>query len=118
MLLFHGTVEPFIESIFTYGLLPPNSNDRSSGWTKALSGLGQNACVFASTSPVAGYNIYRATQPSGPYFRVNLKVQPGTTYLDTTVQAGVSYYYVVVAVADSGIESRYSNEVVAAIPWP
>jgi len=72
----------------------------------------------ASTSPVAGYNIYRATQPGGPYSRVNLKVQPGTTYLDTTVQAGVSYYYVVVAVADSGMESRYSNEVVGAIPWP
>lgn len=53
MLLFHGTVEPFIEGIFAYGLLPPNRNDRSSGWTKALSGLGQNACVFASTSPVA-----------------------------------------------------------------
>ncbi len=53
MLLFHGTAEPFLDSIFAYGLLPPNSNDRSSGWTKALSGLGQDACVFASTSPVA-----------------------------------------------------------------
>jgi fibronectin type 3 domain-containing protein len=39
-------------------------------------------------------------------------------YTDDTVQAGSSYYYVVTAINDSGIESFYSNQVQAVIPSP
>lgn len=89
MLLFHGTFEPFLESIFAYGLLPPNSNDRSSGWTKALSGLGQDACVFASTSPVAsrGGNPmafamgYRGPLPERAGYIVVIDLPPEDQYL-------------------------------------
>jgi hypothetical protein len=74
----------------------------------------------ASTSPnVAGYNVYRVTTSGGPYTtRVNSTLVPRTTYADTLVQAGQTYYYVVTAVDTSGNESGYSNQTTAAIPTP
>ena len=41
---------------------------------------------------------------------------PGTSYTDTTVQAGRSYYYVTTAVGSTGKESSHSNQVHALIP--
>jgi Abnormal spindle-like microcephaly-assoc'd, ASPM-SPD-2-Hydin len=70
----------------------------------------------ASTSTVSGYNIYRATVSGGPYTIINPSLQSGTTYTDSTVQAGQTYYYVTTAVNSSGVESAYSNQVSAAIP--
>ena len=70
----------------------------------------------ASTSAVAGYNVYRSGQSGGPYTLINTAPQPGTTYGDLSVQAGQTYYYVVTAVDSSGTESVFSNEVTAAIP--
>lgn len=72
----------------------------------------------ASTSVVVGYNIYRGTQSGGPYTLVSPSPQPGTTYADTTVQAGATYFYVVTAVNSNSQESVYSNETVANIPSP
>jgi len=40
----------------------------------------------------------------------------GLSYLDSSVQNGLTYYYVTTAVDSSGIESVYSNEVSAKIP--
>jgi fibronectin type 3 domain-containing protein len=45
-------------------------------------------------------------------------VEPTTTYTDSNVQSGMSYYYVVTAVDGSGNESTFSNEAVAGIPTP
>jgi fibronectin type 3 domain-containing protein len=42
----------------------------------------------------------------------------GTTFVDNTVQAGQTYYYVVTAVDASGNESVFSNEISATIPTP
>ncbi|HSM87617.1 MAG TPA: choice-of-anchor D domain-containing protein [Candidatus Limnocylindrales bacterium] len=72
----------------------------------------------ASTSTVAGYNVYRGSQSGGPYTLITLSPQPGTTYTDNSVQAGITYFYVVTAVDSSAQESVFSNEVVAAIPTP
>jgi len=41
-----------------------------------------------------------------------------TTYTDSTVQAGVTYFYVVTAVDSSGNESVYSNQASATVPTP
>lgn len=70
----------------------------------------------ASTSVVKGYNILRGTHAGGPYSRINPEVYPGTTYVDSKVVSGMTYYYVTRAVAPTGAESGYSNEVVAVIP--
>ncbi len=72
----------------------------------------------SSSSTVSGYNVYRGTHTGGPYSKVNSSLNSGTSYSDTSVQAGQTYYYVVTGVNSSGQESSYSNQAVAAIPTP
>jgi len=72
----------------------------------------------ASTSTVIGYNIYRGTVSGGPYTLVNPSIVAGTQYVDSTVLAGQTYYYVATAVASGNVESTYSNQVVGSVPIP
>jgi len=70
-----------------------------------------------STSTVSGYNLYRGTQSGGPYStRLNSSLLPATSYTDSNVVSGVTYYYVSTAVDSSNVESAYSNEALAQIP--
>ncbi len=69
-----------------------------------------------STSTVAGYNVYRSTQSNGTYSRLNSGLETATVFLDSTVQAGLTYYYMTTAVDSNGIESGYSNVAQAVIP--
>ena len=69
-----------------------------------------------SISVVDGYNIYRSTVSGGPYTKINATLVPQTTFADDTVQAGVTYFYVVVAVDAGGVRSQDSNETQASIP--
>ena len=71
-----------------------------------------------SSSSVIGYNIYRGTQPGGPYARISASPAAGTVYTDNNVQAGALYFYVVTAVDASAQESAFSNESSAQIPTP
>jgi fibronectin type 3 domain-containing protein len=64
-----------------------------------------------------GYNVYRGTTAGGPYSEINA-FDPNTAYVDGSVQAGSTYYYVVTAVGSTGVESAYSNQVTAVIPSP
>jgi fibronectin type 3 domain-containing protein len=68
--------------------------------------------------PVIGYNVYRGGQHGGPYNKINPVLDATTSYSDTNVNAGATYYYVVTAVDANNNESGYSNEVVAVIPSP
>ena len=72
----------------------------------------------ASTSTVAGYNIYRADQAGGPYTKINTILETGTIYTDSSVASGRSYYYIVTAIDSAGAESLPSNEAVSAVPSP
>jgi fibronectin type 3 domain-containing protein len=65
--------------------------------------------------PIQGYNIYRSVTRSGPYALVASRV-PSTTYSDSIVNSGKTYFYVVTAVDQSGSESKYSEEVSVHIP--
>jgi len=78
-----------------------------------------NLSWTASTTPNVTYNVYRATSSSGP-FTTPLNTSPisGTTYIDTSVQAGQTYYYVATAVASDGTQSADSSPVQATIPSP
>jgi fibronectin type 3 domain-containing protein len=69
-----------------------------------------------STSTVVGYNIYRGTQSGGPYSLLNSSLLSSTSYTDSSVQSGTTYYYVSTAVDSSNVESSYSNQASAAIP--
>lgn len=71
----------------------------------------------ASTSPVVGYDIYRGTQHSGPYpVKLNSSPLSSTTFTDSTVQSGVTYFYVVTAEDANHVQSDYSNEATATVP--
>jgi fibronectin type 3 domain-containing protein len=70
---------------------------------------------IASTSTVAGYNVYRSTVSGTQYAKLNSSLV-GLAYTDTTVLGGTIYYYVTTAVDASGNESAHSNEVSANIP--
>ncbi len=86
----------------------------------------QNAVAHSATvswsasqsTNVSGYNVYRATVSGGPYTKLNSSVIPLTTYTDSTVQAGQTYYYVCTSVDSSKKESGYSNQATAVIPKP
>ena len=74
--------------------------------------------VASASANVAGYNIYRASVSGGPYTQINSGLAPPTAYVDTSVQPGAAYYYVVTAVDSSSNESLPSNEAPATIPSP
>lgn len=71
----------------------------------------------ASSSTVAGYNVYRGSQSGGPYQILNSSLQ-SLAFTDSTVQSGTTYYYVVTAVDANGLESAFSTEAPAIIPTP
>jgi len=70
----------------------------------------------ASSSHVAGYNVYRSEVSGQKYQKINSSLVQGLTYADNTAQSGVTYYYVTRAVDDQGRESASSNETSVSIP--
>ena len=70
----------------------------------------------ASTSTVAGYNVYRSTVSGSGFTKLNLSLITTLTYTDTTVQNGTTYFYVAMAVDSSGNESVGSTQASATIP--
>jgi hypothetical protein len=72
----------------------------------------------SNPSGVVGYNIYRSATAGGPYTQVNAFLTHDTKYLDDSVEAGATYYYVSTAVVQSSAESKYSPETCAVIPNP
>jgi hypothetical protein len=106
------------------GTLKISSNASNPSVSVALSGTGSTVQHSvdvnwgASTSTVAGYNVYRGTVSGGPYSKINSTLITGLTYTDNTVSSGATYYYVVTAVAADGTESSFSSQVQAVIPTP
>ena len=108
------------------GQLAIQSNSSTNGTvTIGLSGTGENAshqvtltwdAPSSSTDPVAGYHVYRSTGGSSAYTLLNSSVETQTTYVDTNVQSGATYDYIVKSVDASGVESTASNEATATIP--
>lgn len=70
----------------------------------------------STTQGVIGYNVYRGVTSNGPYTKINSALDPNTSYTDSTVQGGQTYFYATTAVNQDGTESEYSNQAQAAIP--
>ena len=71
----------------------------------------------ASNSPsIAGYNVYRSTTNGGSYTQINSSLVATTSYTDTNVTAGQTYYYVTTAVDTSNNQSAYSTQAQATVP--
>jgi hypothetical protein len=74
-----------------------------------------NAALDANGNPVAGYNIYRASSPAGPYSKVNTELVTGIEFVDTEGAVGIEEaaegsgsYYAVSSVDSFGDESAQS----------
>ena len=109
----------------TTGSVSVVSNAPNTPTTIALSGTGVQLIAHtaalswtASTSVVTGYNVYRGTVTGGPYTLLNAPLVILTGYSDNTVLSGQTYFYVVTAVDANNVESAYSNETSAVIPFP
>jgi hypothetical protein len=106
------------------GSVTVTSNATNSPASVTLAGTGAQAPVAhsvtlnwtASTSAVTGYNVYRSQVSGGPYTKLNSSVDAATSYVDSTVTAGQTYFYVVTSVNSSGVESADSSEVSATVP--
>jgi fibronectin type 3 domain-containing protein len=70
----------------------------------------------ASTSIVAGYNVYRGTQMGGAYQKINASLQSLLGFTDSAISSGQTYFYVITDLDASGNENAFSNEATAAIP--
>jgi Abnormal spindle-like microcephaly-assoc'd, ASPM-SPD-2-Hydin len=70
----------------------------------------------ASTSQVAGYIVLRSETSGGPYTPLFGTALNALSYNDATVSSGTTYYYVVTALGETGIESGLSNQVMVVIP--
>jgi hypothetical protein len=109
--------------------LTVNSNAPTSTAIVGISGTGVSAsgssshqvslswdAPSSSPDPVVGYDIYRATSGGSTYELLNSSTDAETTYIDTNVQANVSYVYYVTSVDSSGVQSSSSNLVTTLIP--
>lgn len=94
---------PIKISVTATGVTSSNSYSVNLGWSAS------------SSSGVTGYNVYRGTVSGGPYSKIVSSPVSGINYTDSTVKAGVDYYYVVTSVSSSG-ESGYSSQVAADVP--
>ncbi len=72
----------------------------------------------SSEGDLGGYNVYRSQTTGNPYTRVNGSLLSSSTYTDTGLTSGVTYYYVVKAVDQSSNESGYSDEASATTNKP
>ncbi len=71
----------------------------------------------ASTSAnVVGYDVYRGSTSGGPYQKISAAPVASTSFTDTAVSSGVTYYYVATALSNAGLESVDSSEATATIP--
>lgn len=71
-----------------------------------------------SEGDLAGYNVYRATSSNGTYSKINGSLVTSSSYNDTSVNNGTTYWYRVTAVNDEGLESGNSNTVSATPTAP
>jgi len=93
--------------------------------TIGLSGTGVTATAYhvnlswdappSSPDPVAGYNVYRSPSDATSYVQLNSTVITQTTYVDSNVQDGQTYNYIVESVDATGIESAPSNTAVVPV---
>ena len=82
---------------------------------------GRLSIFFAANpeSDIAGYNIYRSTDPNlpkGSWSKLNQALLNRTTYQDERVEAGQKYYYYLTAVDQTGNVSQPSEVVSETVP--
>jgi hypothetical protein len=102
--------------------VPSNSSEKQSAekGTSHLVILSWSASKPATESPraaIIGYIVYRSTKPHDDKAKpINVNRVAGTSFVDSNVEPGKTYYYVTRAVSANGALSGPSNEVRAEVP--
>jgi autotransporter-associated beta strand protein len=78
----------------------------------ATAAAGQVSLAWDASSGASSYTIQRSMTADGPYTVISAGVVTGTSYVDSNVINGTTYYYVVAAV-NALAQSANSNEVAA-----
>lgn len=102
------------------GSIVLTSNAPTSPTTVSLTGTGTTGITLVwdptTTVPIAGYRVYRSAQSGTGYILMNASLITGTTFVDSTVAPGQTYFYVATAVDSAGVESIFSNEITVVVP--
>ncbi|RKP44493.1 hypothetical protein D7Z26_26650 [Cohnella endophytica] len=79
------------------------------GLQASASGTASIDLSWTASNDATGYNVYRSTTQNGTYMLLNTTAPvTGTSYSDTGLSAGTTYYYKVTSVNSEG-ESGYST---------
>jgi glycosidase/fibronectin type 3 domain-containing protein len=81
----------------------------------ASEGNGTVSLDWASTPGAAGYRVYRSPVSGGGFVAVTSDPIAASDFIDTGLQNGRTFFYVVTALDAAGNESTWSNEV-SALP--
>lgn len=88
-----------------------------------LTGTGTQASLHSvsitwtpSTSSVIGYYVYRRLGSSGSFGKLASSVNSASSFTDSSVSDGSTYFYVVTAVSAANVESEFSAPVSVTIP--
>lgn len=98
--------------IYSTAIIPESSIPVTSPNLTALSGDTKIDLTWDAVNKATGYTVKRATTAGGPYTTIASDLTE-TSYTDTNVTNGTTYYYIVSAV-NNGKEVTNSNEVSAA----
>jgi len=105
------------------GSVSVSSNATNSPAKIGLTGTGVTPVVHSVSlswsdgdTTITGYNAYVASVSGGPYSRLTSSPVAGSSYVDSSVQSGRTYYYVVTALDATNQESTYSSEIAAIVP--
>jgi len=104
------------------GKMSFHSNAADPSLSEVLTGSGsvaskhKVALSWSGSTRAAGYNVYRSQVSGRQFTRLNSVLDKDTTFTDSTVESGQTYYYMTTAVGGNGVESAPSNQVEAVIP--
>ncbi len=85
-------------------------------WAASTGSENGNLFNPASENDVVGYYVYRSTTTGGPYTQLNTTPVTSTSYADSTVLPGTTYYYTVKALDCALKESTASSHEVTVMP--
>jgi len=114
------TFAPAVSGSVSGGVTVTSNATNSSLWI-AVSGTGFQPAhsVYLRwnvVTGVVGYNVYRGSVSGGPYAILTTAPVLATSFTDTTVQSGHTYYYVATSVDSNGAQSNFSNLATITIP--
>jgi hypothetical protein len=113
-----GTItSPDVVTVLTGGAAPPPPNGAPYAVTglAATGGTGQVALSWNAVAGATSYSLYRTVKSGSEPATASVTGITGTSYTDTGLNDGTTYYYRVVAVNGSGA-SGFSSEAHAATP--